>query len=132
MNTYTNYQELIKPTWAPPSWVFGPVWTFLYIIIALSFGFVFYKYFKGEISFMFALPFILNLIFNFAFTPIQFWLINLPLASIDILLTVGTLIWALVVIFPIFPWVLYVNIPYVLWASFATVVQLTITFLNWR
>ncbi len=81
---------------------------------------------------MFALPFILNLIFNFAFTPIQFWLINLPLASIDILLTVGTLIWALVVIFPIFPWVLYVNIPYVLWASFATVVQLTITFLNWR
>lgn len=130
MNTYTKYQELIKPTWAPPSWVFGPVWTFLYIIIAISFGYVFYKYIKGEISFMFALPFILNLIFNFAFTPIQFGLINLPLASVDILLTVGTLIWALIAIFPIFPWVLYVNIPYVLWTSFATVLQLTITFLN--
>ena len=132
MNTYTNYRELIKPTWAPPSWVFGPVWTFLYIIIAISFGYVFYKYLKGEVSFMFALPFILNLIFNFAFTPIQFGLVNLPLASIDILLTVGTLLWALIVIFPVFPWVLYVNIPYVLWASFATAVQLTITFLNWK
>lgn len=130
MNTYTNYQELIKPTWAPPSWLFGPVWSFLYLIIGISFGYVFYKYFKGEILFIFALPFLLNLIFNFAFTPIQFGLKNLPLAAVDILLTTGTLLWALIAIFSVFPWVLYVNIPYVLWASFATVLQLTITFLN--
>ncbi len=130
MTNYTNYQALIKPDWAPPSWLFGPVWTFLYLIIAISFGYVAYKYFKGEISFLILLPFILNLVFNFAFTPIQFGLVNLPLASLDILLTVFTLLWALVSVFPIFPWVLYVNIPYVLWVSFATVVQLTITFLN--
>lgn len=79
---------------------------------------------------MIALPFLLNLIFNIAFTPIQFGLKNLPLASVDILLTVGTLLWALISIFALFPWVLYVNIPYVLWASFATGLQLTITFLN--
>lgn len=130
MNTYTNYQELIKPTWSPPAWLFGPVWSVLYIIIIVSFGYVFYMYLKGGISFMIALPFLLNLIFNIAFTPIQFGLKNLPLASVDILLTVGTLLWALISIFALFPWVLYVNIPYVLWASFATVLQLTITFLN--
>ena len=130
MNNYTNYQELIKPEWAPPSWIFGPVWSILYLVIAISFGYVVYKYFKGEISFVVLLPFILNLIFNIAFTPIQFGLKNLPLASIDILLTLGTLVWALIVIFPFVTWVMYVNIPYLVWVSFATVLQLTITFLN--
>lgn len=130
MNTYTSYLELIKPTWAPPSWIFGPVWTILYILIAISFGYVFYKYIKGELSFYVLLPFILNLLFNFLFTPIQFGLKNLPLASIDILLTLGTLIWSMIIIYPIFSWVVYINIPYLLWVSFATVLQLTITFLN--
>ncbi|MFA6608677.1 MAG: TspO/MBR family protein [Candidatus Paceibacterota bacterium] len=130
MDTYTSYLELIKPTWAPPSWIFGPVWSVLYILIAISFGYVSYKYFKGEISFIILLPFILNLIFNFAFTPLMFGLKNLPLASIDILLTLGTLIWVIIVIYPIISWVAFMNIPYLLWVSFATVLQLTITYLN--
>lgn len=37
MNTYTWYQTLIKPFWSPPAWLFGPVWTALYAIIAVSF-----------------------------------------------------------------------------------------------
>lgn len=130
MSTYIDYQKLIKPDWAPPSWIFSPVWTILYIIIAISFGYVIYKYVKGEIAFIILLPFILNLIFNFAFTPIQFGLKNLPLASLDILLTLGTLIWSLVSIYTVFSWVAFVNIPYLLWVSFATVLQLTITYLN--
>lgn len=128
--TYHSYHKLIKPKWAPPAWVFGPVWTILYIIITISFGYVFYKYLKGEILFMVMLPFFLNLIFNFAFTPLQFGLKNLILASVDILLTTGTLIWALIIIYPIFPWVTLVNIPYLLWGLFATILQLRITYLN--
>jgi hypothetical protein len=38
MNTFETYSELVKPTWAPPSWIFGPVWSFLYLLIAISFG----------------------------------------------------------------------------------------------
>lgn len=79
---------------------------------------------------MVLLPFILNLIFNFAFTPIQFGLKNNTLAALDILLVLGTLIWALWVIRPYVPWVAYVNIPYLLWVLFATVLQLTITLMN--
>ena len=130
MNTYTSYKSLIKPKWAPPSWIFAPVWTILYIIIAISFGFVFYKYTIGEIPFIILLPFILNLIFNFSFTPIQFGLKNLPLASIDVLLTLITLVWLLTTIFPFFSWVTFVNIPYLIWVSFATILQLAITYLN--
>lgn len=130
METYNWYQTLIKPTWAPPSWIFGPVWSVLYIIIAASFGYVAYLYFKGTIPFMVLLPFILNLLFNFAFTPLQFGLQNNLLAAIDIALVLGTLIWALYAIHAYIPWVTYVNIPYLAWVSFATVLQLTITYLN--
>jgi len=131
MNTYSWYQQLIKPSWAPPSWLFGPVWTVLYVIIAVSFGAVFVKAIRKQIPGTVVVPFILNLIFNLAFTPIQFGLKNNLLASVDILLTVGTLIWALTAIWPYLKWVSLVNMPYLLWGLFATGLQLTITYLNW-
>ncbi len=130
METYNWYQTLIKPNWAPPAWLFGPVWSVLYFIIAVSYSYVGYLFFKGKISFFILLPFILNLIFNFAFTPLQFGLQNNILAAIDIILVLGTLIWLMVAIYPYAPWVTYVNIPYFLWVSFATVLQLTVTYLN--
>jgi len=133
MDTNSWYSLLVKPSWAPPSWLFGPVWTVLYLIIAVTYGTVFYKTFTGKLAWMVALPFALNLIFNFAFTPIQFGLKNNLLASIDILLVVGTLIWALYAVWHASPdlrWIVYANIPYLLWGTFATVLQFTITFLN--
>ncbi len=131
MEAYSWYQTLVKPSWAPPSWVFGPVWTALYAVIAISFGYVAYLYFKGTIPFRVLLPFVLNLASNFAFTPLQFGLQSNLLASFDILLVLATLIWALYAIYAYAPWVSYVNIPYLLWVSFATVLQLTITYLNY-
>lgn len=125
------YQTLIKPTWAPPSWIFGPVWSVLYLIIAASYGYVGYLFFTKKIPFIVLLPFILNLVFNFLFTPLQFGLQNNVLAMIDIFLVLGTLIWALIAIYKYVPWVTYVNIPYLAWVSFATTLQVTITYLNW-
>lgn len=130
MNTYNWYSQLIKPFWAPPSWLFGPVWTILYALIAISFGMVFYKAITRKLPWMVALPFALNLVFNFSFTPIQFGLQNNLLAAIDILLVLGTLIWAMIVIYPRARWIAYINVPYLLWVSFATILQLTITYLN--
>lgn len=124
------YQQLVRPSWSPPSWLFGPVWTFLYILIAVSFFKVFQLALQKKISFIVALPFILNLVFNFAFTPLQFGLRNNFLAAIDILLVLGTLVWAMIAIYPQAKWITYIQIPYLLWVSFATVLQLTITYLN--
>jgi tryptophan-rich sensory protein len=130
MNNYNWYSQLIKPSWSPPSWLFGPVWTFLYVLIAISFGKVFLMFFQKKIPFIILLPFILNLVFNLIFTPIQFGLKNNLLAAIDILLVLGTLVWAMVSIYPHARWIAYIQIPYLLWVSFATILQLTITFLN--
>ena len=133
MDAYSWYSQFIKPDWAPSAWVFGPVWTLLYAVIAVSFGAVFYKAIKRQLPWTIALPFALNLIFNFAFTPLQFGLQNNLLAAVDILLVLGTLIWVLTAVWhraPRLRWVVYVNAPYFLWISFATVLQLTITYLN--
>ena len=132
MTTFTSYAKLKKPSWAPPSWVFGPAWTFLYILIVYSFGSVFLKTYQNQIPAIFAIPFALNLVFNFAFSPIQFTLKNNFLASIDIILIWVTLVWSMIVIWPILPWITYINIPYLLWVSFAISVQLAITWLNRR
>ena len=127
---YTWYASLIKPSFAPPSWLFGPVWSVLYAIIAVTFIRVFYLAIKKAIPALVALPFILNLAFNFSFTPLQFGLKNNYLAAIDILLTLGTLIWAMIAIWPHSRTLAYAQIPYLLWVSFATVIQLSITWLN--
>jgi tryptophan-rich sensory protein len=129
-NSYTWYSKLIKPSWAPPSWLFGPVWTVLYAIIAVTFGAVFYKTVNKQIPAIVALPFVLNLIFNAIFTPLQFGLKNNLLAAVDITLVLATLIWALIAIYPHMKWVALANIPYVLWVCFATVLQFTVTYLN--
>ena len=124
------YAQLAKPFFAPPAWLFGPVWSVLYVVIAISFGYVLVQTLRGRLPFRVLLPFILNLIFNAAYTPIQFGLKNNLLASVDILLVLGTLLWALNVIWRRKPWVAYVNIPYLLWVAFATVLQLSITWLS--
>jgi len=132
MDESSQYEQYIQPSWAPPSFVFGPVWSVLYTIIFVTFGYVFYKIFRGELPKKIALPFILNLIFNAAFTPIQFGLSNNLLASIDIILVLITIIWFMMAIYKYekYRWIVYTNIPYLLWVSFATVLQFTITFLN--
>lgn len=130
MTTYNWYQNLIKPSWAPPSWLFGPVWTFLYALIFISYGYVLYLFIQKRIPFIVLLPFILNIFFNLIFSPIQFGLQNNFLAMINILFVLGTLIWALISVFPYASWVSFINIPYLVWVSFATVLQITITFLN--
>lgn len=131
MQEAQTYAQWIQPSWAPPAWLFGPVWTVLYAVIAISFGYVFWKVFQGEIPKIVAVPFAINLIANAAFTPVQFGLQNLPLAAIVIVIVLVTIPWAMWAIWPYAKWVAYAQILYLCWVLFATVLQLTITYLNW-
>ncbi len=130
LESATQYQSYIQPEWAPASWLFSPVWSVLYSIIFISFGWVFYKIYKGEIPKIVALPFAVNLISNALFTPLQFGLQSNILAFIDIVIVLGSILWFMKVIWPYARWVVLVNIPYLLWVGFATVLQGIITYLN--
>lgn len=130
MDTANWYQNLIKPKFAPPASVFGPVWSVLYTIIFVSFGYTVYLVHKKNIPQAVLIPLIINLVANFLFSPIQFGLKNNYLAALDITVVLVTLIWFMAKIYPHNKLISLVQIPYLLWVSFATILQLSITWLN--
>ena len=125
------YNALEKPAWTPEGQTIGLIWQVLYPIIFVTFGFVFFQVVRKRLPWQVAIPFAINLVTNLVFTPIQFGLRNLPLASIDILLVWTTIVWSIVAIWHHHKWVAWAQLPYLVWVSIATVLQLTITVWNW-
>ena len=124
------YQELAKPSWAPPASLFGTVWSILYPLIIVTFGYVIYRVIRGEIPTSVLVPIVINIVANIAFTPIQFGLRNLVLAEIDIVIVLVTIVWSMVAIWPYAPLAALALAPYLVWVSIATVLQTSITYLN--
>lgn len=125
------YDALAKPDWTPEPSTIGLIWQLLYPIILVTFLFVFVQAARKKLPWPAAMPFAINLVANLIFTPIQFGLRNLPLAAIDILIVWATIVWMALVIWKHQRWVALAQIPYFIWVSIATVLQLSITWMNW-
>ena len=125
--TYKTYK---RPPLSPPPYLFGVVWPFLYILIAISYGFIFYQAIKGTIPGLLVAPFIINLVANGLFTYFQFKLKNNFLAALDIIIMLATIVLTMILIWPYYHWVTYLQIPYLAWVIFATYLQLGVTILN--
>ena len=124
------YQSLAKPSWTPEPRTIGLIWQVLYPVIAVTFGFVFVQAGRRELPWFVVLSFAINLVANLLFTPIQFGLRNLPLATADILVVWGTILWMMAAVWRHYPWVALAQVPYFVWVSIATVLQLAITWMN--
>lgn len=124
------YDSLVKPAWTPEPGTIGLVWQILYPIILVSFGYVFVQAVRGRLPWVVALPFVVNLVANLAFTPIQFGLRNLDLAALDIVVVWLTIPWMMGAIWNHHGWVAVAQIPYFVWVSIASVLQLSITWWN--
>jgi tryptophan-rich sensory protein len=131
MDWITWYNDLSKPAWTPPPSTIGLIWQILYPIIVVTFGFVFVQTIRRKVSWKVALPFAINLVANLIFTPIEFGLRSVPLASIDILVVWSTITWMMRAVWPHYRWVAVAQVPYFVWVSIATTLQLTITWSNW-
>lgn len=130
MDSQQWYRALNKPSWSPHESVFGQVWSVIYPIIFAVNIYVFAIFIQGKISVWTALPFWLNLFFNLIFTPIQFGLRNNLLAAIDIMLVLGTIVWSMTAIWPVNKFVAVAFVPYLVWVSIATVLQISILIKN--
>ena len=124
------YNGLVKPSWTPAPGTIGTIWSILYPVIVVSFGFVFVQAIRRKLPWRVALPFAINLVANLLFTPIQFGLRNLPLAVADILLIWLTILWCMIAIWPHHRWVAVAQVPYFVWVSLATTLQISITWAN--
>ena len=125
------YNTLAKPTWTPAPSTISMIWMILYPVILVSFGFVFVQAFRKKLPWTVALPFAVNLVANLLFMPIFAGLRSVPLAAVDIVIVWATIIWCVIVVWQHFRWVAVAQRPYFVWVSIATVLQLSITAMNW-
>lgn len=125
----TWYVTLQKPSFNPPNWVFGPVWTVLYFLIGVSLFLIWSKKTKNKdkkpLQF-FLLQLGLNLLWS-----IVFFGLHSPIgAFITIVLLWAAIFYTIILFYKVSKNAAYLLIPYLLWVSFATLLNLAIVILN--
>jgi tryptophan-rich sensory protein len=122
------YLTLNKPSWNPPSWLFGPVWTTLYVLMGIA-CFLIWKSEHPRKKQVLTLYF-LQLFLNFLWSPAFFGVQN-PMLGMLVIVPLWAAILACILLFrKINGWAALLMIPYLLWVSFATVLNATIWYLN--
>lgn len=125
------FAALDKPTWNPPSWLFGPVWTTLYLLLGISAWLVWREPGVPAAERRGAwLAFGLYALANLAWTPLFFGLHAPGLAFLDIVLVWSALLWTTLRFGRIQPVAGYLLVPQLLWVGFALVLNGTIWLMN--
>jgi len=124
------YAELIKPFFAPPPWLFGVAWGIIYPLIAIAALWALYLYFKKRLPRGFIALFFVNILLNLSFTPVLIVTKNNALISLVVVLVLITLAWLQVWAWKRSKVIFWLLVPYLLWGTFATILQFTITALN--
>lgn len=119
----TWYPQLIKPSFNPPSWIFGPVWTFLFFLMGIALYLVWTK--KNKI-FWFWIQLILNIVWSFLF----FGLKNPWFAFFEIIILWFAIIKTILEFKKYNKTASYLLLPYLAWVSFASFLNLAIALLN--
>ena len=123
------YAELAKPTWNPPSWVFGPVWTVLYAMMAVAVWLVWqrggWRAQRGPLTL-----YVVQWALNALWTPLFFGLQRPGLAFAEILVLLAAVYGTLILFFRAKPLAGLLLVPYALWTTFAAVLNFTIWRLN--
>jgi translocator protein len=123
------YAGLNKPSFNPPNWLFGPVWTSLYILMGISL-FLIWKQNPGKERNWAILVFLIQLVLNFAWSFIFFYFNMIGLALLEIILLWLCIILMLVMFYKLNKIASFINIPYLLWVSFATILNTGYFILN--
>jgi tryptophan-rich sensory protein len=126
-NIPTWYVHLNKPSFNPPNYLFAPVWTTLYILMGISF----YMIIKQDIvDKKLVRIFFIQLILNFAWSFIFFQFHALGLAFIEIVLMWISILTMIISFYKVNKLAGLMNVPYLLWVSFASILNLSIYMLN--
>lgn len=124
-----DYAALEQPSWAPPSWLFGPVWTVLYVLIAVSGWLVWrrrgWRGARLELS-----VYVIQLLLNAAWTPLFFAAGLRGTAFLDIVLLVVALTATIALFARVSRWAAVLLVPYWAWTVFATALNFAVWQLN--
>lgn len=126
----TWYPTLEKPSFNPPNWLFGPVWTALYICIAIAGGIIWDKIDTNPVAKKAMLFFIIQLVLNILWSFLFFGLKNPLIALLEIILLLLMIYETYMLFGKINKTASYLFIPYLLWVSFALFLNASIWWLN--
>ena len=124
------YQGLIKPSLNPPNWLFGPVWTLLYTLMAIALFLVLKNNWQEKRIKQAVIIFSAQLLLNTSWSIVFFGLQNLSLAFINIIVLLFFIVWTIIVFYRISKPAGYLLLPYLFWVSFASYLNLSIWLLN--
>jgi len=124
------YQYLAKPSFSPPNWVFGPVWTILYFLMGISLFLIWEKGLKNKIVKNVFVLFIVHIVLNGLWSILFFGLKSPLLAFVDIILMWVTLAPVIFFSFKLNKYSSLLLIPYLFWISFALLLNFSIWKLN--
>jgi len=119
------YATLQKPSFSPPNFLFAPVWTTLYILMGISLALILNKKNKTAIIF-----FVVQLVLNSLWSILFFGLKSPKLAFVEIIFLWLAILITILKFFKISKLAGWLFVPYLLWVSFASVLNLTIVKLN--
>ncbi|HET6511462.1 MAG TPA: TspO/MBR family protein [Candidatus Kapabacteria bacterium] len=123
------YRSLAKPEWNPPSWVFAPVWTTIYILLIISATIIWHKtngVERRKLITLFAINGLFNLLWSFAFFQAE----STVLGFVDILLVWITVLMLVIKTWPVSRAASLMLVPYLLWVTFATALNGAIMAMN--
>ena len=123
------YAELELPAWAPPSWLFSPVWIALYVLIAVA-GWSVWRVAGLGGAKVFFTAYVLQLVLNAAWPPLFFALGLYGVALIEIVLLDVVVVAAIVLAWRHSRVAALLLVPYLAWALFASALTLAIWLLN--
>lgn len=123
------YVTLNKPSWNPPSWLFGPVWTLLYIMMAIAAWLVWRKGGWALQRWPLSL-FVIQWLLNAIWTPLFFGMHLIGLALVDIVLLWIAIVATLAAFWRVSRPAAWLLVPYLMWVSFATALNFAIWQLN--
>ncbi|MCD1294300.1 TspO protein [Methanocella sp. CWC-04] len=129
-NIMTWYGTLIKPSFSPPNWLFGPVWTILYILMGVALFLIWKKINEAPEAKTAIAFFGIQLVLNFFWSLFFFGLHSISLAFLDIVLLLIFIILTTMKFYRIDKTAAYLMVPYLLWVSFATILNLSLLLLN--
>ena len=124
------YQTIEKPTWQPPGWVFGPVWTVLYILMGIAFYLVWKSNAAPKLKRMAITLWIIQLVFNFLWSFIFFTRHQIDWALAEILVLWFFILLTILYFGRINKVAAWLMVPYISWVSFASLLTFTIYELN--
>lgn len=126
----TWYATLNKPFFSPPNWIFAPVWTTLYFLMGVSVFLIWQKGIQKEKVKRGFNYFLFQLFFNFLWSLLFFGLHSKLLGLFDIVLLLIFLILTILSFYKLSKIAAYLLVPYFLWVSFATILNISLILLN--